>query len=50
MKEKQHGRKKKNFRSSTPTSSSTEQHLNLGDEIQVRGRTVKTWVFEHPKM
>jgi hypothetical protein len=37
LNEKQLGRRKKNFRSSTPTSSPTEQHPNLEDEIPVRG-------------
>jgi len=37
LKEKLPKRKKKNFKSSTPTSSPTEYYLNLKDEIPVRG-------------
>jgi hypothetical protein len=40
LSEKQLGRRKKNFESGTPTSSPTEYHLNLKDEIPIRGRTV----------
>jgi len=36
LKEKQPGRKKKSFGSSTPTSSPTKYCLNLEDEIPVR--------------